>query len=174
MVKLLNFVIPMVILLLPFVLYFIIRAIIKRGKIKNLSIILLIILLTVGTFYFPVHLKFDDNIQLSVSVERDGIIYKIEDIKQTEKIKNLIEKYRFIRDVSKTLGGVPPTPAEQAISIHISGINIPYISYIFIRKDSAKFSFFEGRSQFYTILDEENFLKDMLEFTSKENMGSLK
>lgn len=117
MIKLLNSAIPVLILLVPFVLFFFIRAIINKRKTiySYLAIILLFILITVGIFYFPLHLKFDDNIQLTVSVGRDGIIYESEDTKQTEKIMKIIEKHRFIRDVSKTLGEVSPTPAEQAI-----------------------------------------------------------
>lgn len=172
MVKMLNFLIPVLILLAPFVLFLLIRAIVNKSQIIYLVIMLLFSLITVGVFYFPLYLKFDDNIQLSVSVDRDSWIYKSEDTKQTEKIKKLIEKHRFIRDISKTLDGVPPTPAEQAINTFVSGINIPYNSYIFIRKDSDKFSFIEVGSQFYTAVDKEGFHKDMLEFTSKENLGN--
>ena len=169
MVKLLNFAIPVLILIVPFVLFFFVRAIINKSKFIYLAAMFLFILITLGVFYFPLHLKFNENIQLSVSVYRDGLIYKSEDTKQIEKIKELIEKHRFIRNVSKTLGMTSPAPSEQVIYTHIIGSNIPYFSYIFVRKDSAKFSFIEVGSQFYTILDEEGFYKDMLEFTSKEN-----
>ncbi len=170
MVKIINIAILLLMLLLPFILLYTIYSLIK-GKPKIHRIFAIFILLgmiaLITIFYVPSSMELHEQKQLTVTLHRNGQIYKIVDLEQVKEIKELVEKQKFIRSVSRTLVGSSPVPSDQYINVFFEGKDIPFSQLISVRMDTAQSSYLERDSQYYKIVNAEAFVQNMVDYTSR-------